>query len=143
MSLGLAAALLALGVTGYWTEETLKVFEPNKNRPFFLYFAHWGIHTPLQAMRADYDAAGDIGPHRLRVYAAMMRALDRSDGRIMQKLEDEGQSDNTVVVFCSDNGSPPRGRAVLSLSWEIIRLSKWPMKTLLLMLSGHICALWS
>lgn len=30
----------------YWTDEALKVIENNKNRPFFLYLAHWGPHTP-------------------------------------------------------------------------------------------------
>jgi uncharacterized sulfatase len=99
-------ALFAPGgyLTDYWTDESIKVIEANRNRPFFLYLAHWGVHTPLQATRADYDAVGDIGPHRLRVYAAMIRALDRSVGRIMAKLAAEGLADNTMVVISSDNG---------------------------------------
>mgnify|MGYP006075702277 CR=1 FL=1 len=88
----------------YYTEESLKVIEANKNRPFFLYLGHWGVHTPLQATREDYEAVGDIKPHRLRVYAAMIRSIDRSVGRIMDKLEAEGLADNTMVVFSSDNG---------------------------------------
>ncbi|GAB5486841.1 MAG: sulfatase-like hydrolase/transferase [Parasphingorhabdus sp.] len=91
-------------LTDWWTDESLKVIEANKNQPFFLYLAHWGVHTPLQATKADYDAVGDIKPHRLRVYAAMVRALDRSVGRIMDKLEEEGLADNTIIVFSSDNG---------------------------------------
>lgn len=91
-------------LTDWWTDESLKVIEANRNHPFFLYLAHWGVHTPLQATRADYEAVGDIKPHRLRVYAAMVRALDRSVGRIMAKLEEEGLSDNTIIVFSSDNG---------------------------------------
>jgi uncharacterized sulfatase len=47
------------------------------------------VHAPLQATRADYEAVGDIAPHRARVYAAMIRALDRSVGRIMAKLAAE------------------------------------------------------
>lgn len=90
----------------YWTDQSLEVIEANRNRPFFLYLAHWGVHSPLQATRADYDAVGDIGPHRLRVYAAMIRALDRSVGRIMAKLEEEGLAENTLVVISSDNGAP-------------------------------------
>jgi len=91
----------------YWTDESLKVIEANRNRPFFLYLAHWGVHSPLQATRADYDAVGDLGgPERLRVYAAMIRALDRSVGRIMAKLEAEGLAENTLVVISSDNGAP-------------------------------------
>ena len=91
-------------LTDYWTDESIKVIKSNRNRPFFLYLAHWGIHTPLQATRADYEAVGDIKPHRLRVYAAMTRALDRSVGRVMAVLEEEGLADNTIVMFTSDNG---------------------------------------
>ena len=91
-------------LTNYWTDEAKKVIEANRNRPFFLYLAHWGVHSPLQATREDYEAVGDIQPERLRVYAAMVRALDRSVGEIMDKLEEEGLADNTVVVFTSDNG---------------------------------------
>ena len=91
-------------LTDYWTDESVKVIKANRHRPFFLYLAHWGIHTPLQATKADYEAVGDIQPHRLRVYAAMTRALDRSVGRVMAALEEEGLADNTIVIFTSDNG---------------------------------------
>lgn len=91
-------------LTDYWTDEAVKVIEANRNRPFFLYMAHWGVHTPLQATKEDYDAVGDIEPHRLRVYAAMVRALDRSVGRIMQALEANGLAEDTIVIFTSDNG---------------------------------------
>jgi uncharacterized sulfatase len=93
-------------LTDYWTDESIKVIQANKNRPFFLYLAHWGTHTPLQATREDYEAVGDIKPHRKRVYAAMVRALDRSVERIMDTLESEGLAENTIVVFTSDNGGP-------------------------------------
>ena len=91
-------------VTDYWTDESLKVIEANKNRPFFLYLAHWGVHTPLQATKEDYEAVGDIKPHRLRVYAAMVRSLDRSVHRIEEKLKQEGLAENTMIIFSSDNG---------------------------------------
>jgi arylsulfatase A-like enzyme len=93
-------------LTDWWTDESIKVIQANRNRPFFLYLAHWGTHTPLQATREDYEAVGDIQPHRLRVYAAMVRALDRSVGRIVAGLEAEGLSDNTIILFTSDNGGP-------------------------------------
>ncbi|MDW3099663.1 MAG: sulfatase-like hydrolase/transferase [Alphaproteobacteria bacterium] len=91
-------------LTDYWTQEAQKVIRANKDNPFFLYLAHWGIHTPLQATKEDYEAVGDIQPHRARVYAAMMRAVDRSVGDIIQTLEEEGIADNTIIVFSSDNG---------------------------------------
>jgi len=91
-------------LTDWWTDESLKVIEANKHRPFFLYLAHWAPHTPLQATREDFEAVGDIKPHRKRVYAAMIRAVDRSVGRVVEKLEKEGLADNTIVVLSSDNG---------------------------------------
>jgi arylsulfatase A-like enzyme len=93
-------------LTDYWTDEAIRVIEGNRNRPFFLYLAHWGVHTPLQATKEDYEAVGDLQPHRLRVYAAMIRALDRSVGRVLDALDQRGLSENTLVIFTSDNGGP-------------------------------------
>jgi len=69
-------------LTDFYTDEAVKAIEANKNRPFSLYLAQWGVHTPLQASKEDYDALPQIKDHRLRVYAAMVRALDRSVGRV-------------------------------------------------------------
>lgn len=91
-------------LTDYWTDESVEVIRNNRHRPFFLYLGYWGVHTPLQATRVDYEAVGDIQPHRLRVYAAMVRSIDRSVGRIVAALEEAGVADNTIIVFTSDNG---------------------------------------
>jgi len=91
-------------LTDYYTDEAVKVIEANRNRPFFLYLAHWAPHTPLQATRADYDALSHIENHTLRVYAAMIRALDRGVGRVLAALEANGLAENTLVLFTSDNG---------------------------------------
>ena len=92
-------------LTDYYTDEAVKAITANKDQPFFLYLAHWGIHTPLQASREDYEAVGDNFPdHRSRVYAGMIRAVDRSIGRVMQTLKDNGLDENTLVIFTSDNG---------------------------------------
>ncbi|MGI9439363.1 MAG: sulfatase-like hydrolase/transferase [Parvibaculales bacterium] len=92
-------------LTDYYTAEAVKAIGANKHRPFFLYLSHWGIHTPLQAKQADFAAVGDNFPnHRSRVYAGMIRAVDRSVGKVMQALKDNGIDDNTLVIFTSDNG---------------------------------------
>jgi arylsulfatase A-like enzyme len=91
-------------LTDYYTDQAVKVIEANRDRPFFLYLAHWAPHTPLQATREDYDALGHIENHRLRVYAAMIRALDRGVGRVLRALEAQGLEDDTLVIFSSDNG---------------------------------------
>ena len=64
------------------------------------------MHTPLQALKDDYDALSHIEEHRLRVYAAMVRSLDRSVGRVLDALRDNGLEENTLVFFTSDNGAP-------------------------------------
>ena len=82
----------------------MKVIEANKDRPFFLYLAHWAPHTPLQASREDFEALSHIELHRERVYAAMIRALDRGVGQVMEALKANGLDENTLVIFTSDNG---------------------------------------
>ena len=93
-------------LTDYYTDQAVRVIEANRERPFFLYLAHWAVHTPLQALKADYDALSHIEQHRLRVYAAMVRSLDRSVGRVLTALRENGLEDNTLVFFTSDNGAP-------------------------------------
>ena len=91
-------------VTDYYTDQAIEVINANRNRPFFLYLAHWAIHTPLQSTRDDYDAYPHIESHVERTYAGMIRGLDRSVGRVMQALRANGLEDNTLVIFTSDNG---------------------------------------
>jgi arylsulfatase A-like enzyme len=91
-------------LTDYFTDEAVRVIENNRHRPFYLQLDHWGIHNPLQALRTDYDAYPHIEDHTLRVYAGMIRSLDRSVERIVRALEEHGLTDNTLVVFTSDNG---------------------------------------
>jgi arylsulfatase A-like enzyme len=91
-------------LTDYFTDQAVAAIEANRERPFFLYLAHWAPHTPLQALKSDYDALAHIEDHRERVYAAMLVALDRGVGRVMQALRDQGLDDNTLVIFTSDNG---------------------------------------
>lgn len=93
-------------LTDYFTDEAIKVIEKNKNRPFFLFLAHWAVHTPLQASKEDYDSLSHIPNHRKRVYLSMIRSLDRSVGRILKAVKEEGLEENTVIIFTSDNGAP-------------------------------------
>ena len=91
-------------MTDYLTDQAVAGIKANRNRPFFLYLAYNAPHTPLQALKSDYDELPQIKDHRLRVYAAMIRALDRGVGRVMAELKRQGLDDNTLVIFSSDNG---------------------------------------
>ena len=92
-------------LTDYYTDEAIKVIMSNKNRPFFLYLAHWAVHNPLQALKTDIDIHHHHStPHNLQVYSAMIKALDRSIGRILDTLQQHGLSENTLIILTSDNG---------------------------------------
>ncbi len=91
-------------MTDYLSAQAVAAIRANRNRPFFLYLAYNAPHTPLQALKSDYDALSGIRDHRTRVYAAMVRAVDRGVGQVMAELKAQGLDDNTLVVFTSDNG---------------------------------------
>ena len=91
-------------LTDYLSREAAAAIEANKNRPFFLYLAYNAPHTPLQASREDYEALAHIDSHAERVYAGMIRALDRGVGQVLGALDDAGIRENTLVFFTSDNG---------------------------------------
>ncbi len=91
-------------MTDYLTQGAIDGIRANRNRPFFVYLAYNAPHTPLQALRSDYDALPQIKDHRLRVYAAMIRAVDRGVGKVLAELKAQGLDDNTIVMFSSDNG---------------------------------------
>ena len=67
---GGTALRAAAYMTDYLADEAVKAIAANRNRPFFLYLAFNAPHTPLQALRADYDALPQIEDHS----AARLRA---------------------------------------------------------------------
>ena len=69
-----------------------------------MYLSYNAPHTPLHALKSDYDTLPMIANHTERVYGAMMLALDRGIGRVMAALDSAGIDDNTLVIFSSDNG---------------------------------------
>jgi arylsulfatase A-like enzyme len=102
-------------LTDRLTDEAEKFIEKNKEKPFFLYLAHYAVHIPLQAkgsLIAKYEAKAKTmsGEHNA-IYAAMVESVDVGVGRLMRKLEDLHLSERTVVFFMSDNGglSVPEG----------------------------------
>lgn len=91
-------------MTDYLSREAIAAIEANRNRPFFMYLSYNAPHTPLQSEKRDYDALGHIEDHTERTYAGMIRGLDRGIGQVLDSLEKNGLSDNTMVIFTSDNG---------------------------------------
>jgi arylsulfatase A-like enzyme len=91
----------------FLTDHAEKFIDKNQSRPFFLYLAHFGVHTPLEAKKElidKYKKKPGVGGHDNPVYAAMIESIDQSVGRIMQKLAALKLAENTIVIFMSDNG---------------------------------------
>lgn len=90
------------------TDMSVNFIEQNKDSSFFLFLAHYDVHVQLDAdadLIEKYLAKDKAdGYPSNAVYAAMIEHLDRSVGRIIQKLDALGLSKNTMVVFFSDNG---------------------------------------
>jgi arylsulfatase A-like enzyme len=87
--------------------EAEKFIEANKDRPFFLYLPHYAVHTPLRAKQAvidKYKVTPKAGSQSNPVYAAMVESMDDAVGRILKKLDDLKLSEDTLVIFTSDNG---------------------------------------
>ncbi len=95
-------------ITDRLTDEALKYIDANRDRPFFLYLPHYAVHKPLQGKEEDIDHFEKKGRPRdgqnSAVYAAMIKSVDESVGRVMARLDELGIADNTVVIFMSDNG---------------------------------------
>jgi len=94
-------------LTDRLTDEAIQFITRNKNRPFFLYLAHHAVHTPIQAKKPaieKYQNKEAVGCHQHATYAAMIESMDESVGRIEHTLKELGLSENTLLIFFSDNG---------------------------------------
>jgi arylsulfatase A-like enzyme len=95
-------------LTDRLTDEALAVIDHAGQRPFFLYLAHHAPHTPIEAKPADVEHfQRKLRPgmrHQNPVYAAMLKTLDESVGRVTARLRERGLEKNTIVIFTSDNG---------------------------------------
>jgi arylsulfatase A-like enzyme len=89
------------------TDEALKFIETNKEKPFFIYFPHYAVHTPLMAKPTvieKYKGKEKTTAQTNAVYAGLIESVDDSVGRLLAKLDEWKLSENTVVIFTSDNG---------------------------------------
>ena len=94
-------------LTDRLTDEAVHFIEKNKEKPFFLYLAHHAVHTPIQAkseIKEKYSWKEGGKCHNNATYAAMIESVDESVARINQTLEDLDLSENTILIFFSDNG---------------------------------------
>lgn len=91
-------------LTDVFTAEAVDFIDRHQHQPFFLYLSHTTPHTPLQATARYLDRYRHIEDPATRIYAAMVSSLDDSVAAVVDKLEEIGQRNNTLIVFASDNG---------------------------------------
>ncbi len=109
-------------------QETSDFIEANKEGPFLAYLSFYSVHTPLIGRpdlvkkyqeKASSIAGEEFGeeeqvdggkPRKVRilqkhaVYGAMVEAMDEAIGSVLNQLDKSGVTDNTIVIFTSDNG---------------------------------------
>jgi len=111
-------------LTDSLTDKANAFIRQNKDKPFFLYLSHYAVHVPLESKEADKRHAQQridkhqftgpafkpLGPAKQKMhqdnatYAGMVKSIDDSLGNIVKQLDALNLSDNTIIVFTSDNG---------------------------------------
>jgi putative heme-binding domain-containing protein len=91
-------------LTDFWGSEACDFIDRNKSQPFFLYLAFNAVHAPMHALDADRDKFPGVKDENRRTYDGMLAAMDRSVGRVLDRLDKHGLTDNTIVIFINDNG---------------------------------------
>ncbi len=93
------------------TDEAIKFIVENNpqktGKPFFLSLSHHAVHTPIQAKEEiieKYRQKAGVDCHNDPDYAAMIQSVDESVARVNHTLDELGLSENTVLIFFSDNG---------------------------------------
>lgn len=84
------------------------------NQPFFLYLAYTAPHDPLQPPAEWLDRVQKREPgidHTRAKLVALIEHMDYNVGRVMATLKANGQLNNTLVIFTSDNGGWKPGKA--------------------------------
>lgn len=94
------------------TNEALKILDGYADKPFFLYFPYYAVHTPImgrEGVTEKYESKVREGMrHTNAQYASMVAGVDESVGRLRAKLESMGVADRTVIVLTGDNGGLDR-----------------------------------
>lgn len=85
-------------LTKRYTQEAIRFIQANKNKPFFLYFAHTFPHVPL------FASENFKGKSLRGLYGDTVEEVDWSVGQVLQALRDEKLDKTTLVIFTSDNG---------------------------------------
>ncbi len=81
-----------------WVESSTEWIDQNRDHPFFLFFSSHDLHVP-RVVHERFQGATSLGPRGDAIVE-----LDWCVGQLLEKLDQLGLADKTLVVFCSDNG---------------------------------------
>lgn len=102
-------------LTDYWGTEACEFIDRNHSDPFFLYLAFNAVHSPMHALDADQEQFPDVKEENRRIYGGMLLSMDRSIGRVLDRLDKHGIADDTIVIFLNDNGG---GESTERYAWH-------------------------
>jgi len=94
-------------LTDRLTSEAISWMKSVKSQTFFLYLPYFTVHTPLQAVekvKQKYLTHPNVNNDKHASYAAMVESMDKNVGRLLNAIKQENLTDNTLIVFTSDNG---------------------------------------
>ncbi|MBL8231055.1 MAG: sulfatase-like hydrolase/transferase [Bryobacterales bacterium] len=86
--------------------EAAAFMERRKNAPYFLYLPFNAVHAPMEAVQRYESRFTSITDSRRRTHAAMMAAMDDAIGKVLAKVREHKQEEDTLIFFISDNGGP-------------------------------------
>lgn len=92
--------------TDAYADRSVDWIEKNKSKPMFLYLPYNAQHAPLEAPKKYLDRFPNITDEKRKLFAAMMSAMDDAIGRVLTKIREIGQEENTLYFFIGDNGGP-------------------------------------
>lgn len=102
-------------ITDRLTDEAIRFIEEHRNEPFYLNLWQFGVHGPWghkEAYTAEFAKKKDPrGQQRNPIMASMLRSVDESLGRVLDKLDELELTDNTLFIFYSDNGGNTHSNA--------------------------------
>ena len=97
-------------IDGYTTDafarEAVKFIDGHKSDSWFCYLAFNAVHGPMEATEKYQSRFADIQDSKRRAYAGMQSAMDDAVGSVLAKIREQGEEQNTLIFFFSDNGGP-------------------------------------